>query len=76
MGSRYFHCLFIIRGLWSKPRYGWIIEGAIIHTQFYYIDIISQKGIAIRIPDSENLPHQDFMLKNITNGGGTAHRIF
>lgn len=36
MGSRYFHCLFIIRGLWSKPRYGWIIEGAIIHTQFYY----------------------------------------
>lgn len=36
MGSRYFHCLFIIRGLWSKPRYGWIIEGAIIHTQLYY----------------------------------------
>ena len=36
MGSRYFHCLFVIRGLWSKPRYGWIIEGAIIHTQFYY----------------------------------------
>ena len=47
-----------------------------LYVPSYIIDIISQKGIAIRIPDSENLTHQDFMLKNITNGGGTAHRIF